>query len=163
VKGFTDIGIKFWFWDAENTLQGGYKAGSRRFYLDESAKLETNGGFRYIPLTSNLRNVKIHEIGIETLKTRILLKLAHENGGLPRDLIERDDVVGHVKRIVSAIVDLAPQPSDTTCILCFECDADSIVIPCGHTGMCEKCIDGWYIKNQSCPSCGTLMRCSLKL
>lgn len=41
------------------------------------------------------------------------------------------------------------------CAICFERKADSIVIPCGHTGFCHVCLERWYEFNKMCPFCRT--------
>lgn len=48
--------------------------------------------------------------------------------------------------------------SEDLCVICFENEPDSIIIPCGHTGVCSSCLDNWYKENEACPCC----RCESK-
>ena len=113
-KGLSTWELIFGF-GTRKTPEGEFTLGLRRLYVDESTKLETNGGLRYVPASSDLRTAKIDNIAIDTLKTSTLIILARENGGLPAHFLERDDLVRHVEGFVSVVVDLAPRPSDTTC------------------------------------------------
>lgn len=42
---------------------------------------------------------------------------------------------------------------DDTCIICCENRSDSIILPCGHMGVCSSCLENWINTNQSCPIC----------
>ncbi|KAK8876239.1 hypothetical protein M9Y10_006433 [Tritrichomonas musculus] len=44
---------------------------------------------------------------------------------------------------------------DEMCIICFENKADSIILPCGHMGVCSVCLENWYKNKKSCPICRT--------
>lgn len=43
--------------------------------------------------------------------------------------------------------------SEDLCIICCENEPDSIILPCGHTGVCSSCLDTWYKVNDTCPCC----------
>lgn len=45
--------------------------------------------------------------------------------------------------------------NDDLCILCFENKPDTIIMPCGHTGVCSKCLNNWLKENRVCPCCRT--------
>lgn len=42
---------------------------------------------------------------------------------------------------------------DELCILCCEKKPDSIIMPCGHTGVCSDCLNNWFKENRCCPVC----------
>ncbi|KAK8880603.1 hypothetical protein M9Y10_003284 [Tritrichomonas musculus] len=42
---------------------------------------------------------------------------------------------------------------DNLCILCLENKADTIIMPCGHIGVCSKCLNNWFKGNKVCPIC----------
>lgn len=44
---------------------------------------------------------------------------------------------------------------DDLCILCFENKPDTIIMPCGHTGVCSSCLNNWLKENRVCPCCRT--------
>lgn len=44
---------------------------------------------------------------------------------------------------------------DQLCILCFENVPDTIIMPCGHTGVCSSCLNNWLKENRVCPCCRT--------
>ena len=46
-----------------------------------------------------------------------------------------------------------PVSPDESCILCIDGHADSIVMPCGHSGMCHNCLEKWFKEHTSCPIC----------
>ncbi|KAK8839396.1 hypothetical protein M9Y10_031745 [Tritrichomonas musculus] len=41
------------------------------------------------------------------------------------------------------------------CSICLEKKADTVVLPCGHTGFCADCMNEWFHENCSCPLCRT--------
>ncbi|KAK8842263.1 hypothetical protein M9Y10_026497 [Tritrichomonas musculus] len=43
--------------------------------------------------------------------------------------------------------------SEDLCTICFENKADSIILPCGHIGVCCKCLEKWFSYKQICPIC----------
>ena len=43
--------------------------------------------------------------------------------------------------------------SENLCIICCQNEPDSIIIPCGHTGVCSDCLDNWFKENKTCPCC----------
>lgn len=42
---------------------------------------------------------------------------------------------------------------DDTCNICCEKKADCMVMPCGHIGFCQKCLDKWFHDNRRCLYC----------
>ena len=42
---------------------------------------------------------------------------------------------------------------DGLCVICSENKADCIIMPCGHMGFCEECLERWYFRNKTCPTC----------
>lgn len=44
---------------------------------------------------------------------------------------------------------------DDTCIVCVENKADCMILPCGHVGLCEKCLQNWLKEKNCCPICRT--------
>ncbi|KAK8846394.1 hypothetical protein M9Y10_020412 [Tritrichomonas musculus] len=43
--------------------------------------------------------------------------------------------------------------NDDMCIICFDKKADSIILPCGHMGVCSDCLENWFKNKDSCPIC----------
>lgn len=43
--------------------------------------------------------------------------------------------------------------NDEKCLICYEKDPDSIILPCGHTGICSSCLDNWFKNQKTCPCC----------
>lgn len=43
--------------------------------------------------------------------------------------------------------------SDNKCIICMSNQEDSIIMPCGHMGVCSECLDNWFKTSKSCPVC----------
>lgn len=43
--------------------------------------------------------------------------------------------------------------SEDLCIICCQNEPDSIIMPCGHTGVCSDCLDNWFKGNKTCPCC----------
>jgi len=41
---------------------------------------------------------------------------------------------------------------ERTCIVCFESSRDAVIVPCGHTGCCSNCLDG-FPAPRLCPIC----------
>lgn len=39
------------------------------------------------------------------------------------------------------------------CTICMENEADAVVLPCGHTGLCSNCVSSWLADNNTCPIC----------
>ncbi|EAY14113.1 hypothetical protein TVAG_351610 [Trichomonas vaginalis G3] len=39
------------------------------------------------------------------------------------------------------------------CSICAENEADVVILPCGHTGLCSKCVQNWFSENNTCPIC----------
>lgn len=54
-----------------------------------------------------------------------------------------------------AIASVAPASTsgDNICMICQDEKSDSIVIPCGHMGFCERCIKRWLEDHKICPIC----------
>lgn len=42
---------------------------------------------------------------------------------------------------------------DDSCIICLENKPDCILMPCGHMGVCSKCIENWFKNKECCPIC----------
>ena len=42
---------------------------------------------------------------------------------------------------------------ENVCSLCFANPADSVILPCGHTGICYECASRWVRETNSCPVC----------
>lgn len=53
--------------------------------------------------------------------------------------------------------------NDSMCVICFEKPADCIVVPCGHMGFCEHCLNHWYRTNKKCPVCRAEPSCYKKI
>lgn len=45
--------------------------------------------------------------------------------------------------------------TDQVCSICLDKPANSIIIPCGHTGFCENCLNEWFSSKFTCPVCRT--------
>jgi hypothetical protein len=41
---------------------------------------------------------------------------------------------------------------DRLCIVCFESSRDAVIVPCGHTGCCSNCLEG-FPAPRLCPIC----------
>ena len=44
---------------------------------------------------------------------------------------------------------------DNKCIIYFENEPNSIVLPCGHLGICSECLENWFNDKKVCPICRT--------
>lgn len=44
---------------------------------------------------------------------------------------------------------------DDLCIICCENKGDSLVLPCGHMGLCSECLESWFSNKKCCPVCRT--------
>lgn len=42
---------------------------------------------------------------------------------------------------------------DDSCLICCDNQPDCIILPCGHMGVCAKCMESWFETNQVCPIC----------
>lgn len=59
-------------------------------------------------------------------------------------------------------VDDAPESVNTICNICLIGKKTRALIPCGHL-CCEECMDEIIGNKKSCPFCGTLVRCHMKI
>lgn len=70
--------------------------------------------------------------------------------------MEMDQVVQFLVQVGSALDDSTPgkgaDDEDRTCIVCFESSRDCVIVPCGHTGCCSNCIEG-FPAPKLCPIC----------
>lgn len=56
------------------------------------------------------------------------------------------------------IVNVSPgfnSSNDENCIICLSNEPNCIVLPCGHMGVCEECLDNWFRTKKVCPVCRT--------
>ncbi|OHS93526.1 hypothetical protein TRFO_11733 [Tritrichomonas foetus] len=54
---------------------------------------------------------------------------------------------------IKSYTDEFPISDSSQCSICLEAPADSIVLPCGHTGFCAECLNVWFLEQNSCPAC----------
>ena len=54
---------------------------------------------------------------------------------------------------IQSYTDVFNIAEDSKCTLCYEKNADCVVLPCGHTGFCSDCLNEWFMDKISCPIC----------
>jgi len=69
--------------------------------------------------------------------------------------MEIEQVVQFLVQVGAALDDSVGKGADDeerTCIVCFESSRDAVIVPCGHTGCCSACLEG-FPAPRLCPIC----------
>lgn len=69
--------------------------------------------------------------------------------------MDTDQVVQFLMQVGMVLEDSGGKGADDeerTCIVCFESSRDCVIVPCGHTGCCSSCLDG-FPSPRLCPIC----------
>jgi len=70
--------------------------------------------------------------------------------------MDTDQVVQFLLQVGMVLEDETPgkgaDDEDRTCIVCFESSRDAVIVPCGHTGCCSNCLEG-FPAPRLCPIC----------
>ncbi|XP_074630303.1 tumor susceptibility gene 101 protein-like [Acropora palmata] len=67
----------------------------------------------------------------------------------------RQDSSNNIKETQPNLANPLPQDdqTDDNCIVCMELKKDSVLIPCGHLGICFKCANRCKETSKTCPVC----------